>query len=146
MKKITKIVLIIGLFFMLIAIRAFVQPYFYDPLIAYFESDYLHMTMPEIKLGAYFLNIFLRYFLNASISLAILFLLFNSKKDFIFSMKFYVLAFSTLSLVLFICLKFAIFHSYLPVFYLRRFLIHPIFLLILIPAFYYQNLKRNYNL
>jgi exosortase F-associated protein len=28
-------------------------------------------------------------------------------------------------------------------YYIRRFIIHPLFLLLLLPAFYYQNLSKN---
>ena len=142
MRKSVRIGLIMMLFMMLILIRAVVQPYFYDPLLVYFKHDYLNASIPELDLGAYFLNIFYRYFLNTLISLAITYLVFDDKKSLYFSIKFYVLAFVVLSLILFILLKFNGSQNYLLTFYVRRFLIQPLFVFILLPAFYYQKLKR----
>jgi len=142
MKKTVQIVLIVLLFLMLIAVRAFVEPYFYDPLIEYFKVDYLHNSIPEISLGVFFLNIFYRYFLNTIISLAILYLVFNNYRALKFSFKFYAIAFFLLSITLFILLKYNLSNDYKLIFYVRRFLIHPIFLLVLLPAFYYQKLRQ----
>ena len=141
MRKSVRILLIIVLFIMLILIRAVVQPYFYDPLLDYFKHDYLNASIPELDFGAYFLNIFYRYFLNTIISLAIIYLVFYDEKALYFSIKFYVLAFLVFSLMLFILLKFNVTQNYLLTFYVRRFLIQPLFVFILLPAFYYQRLK-----
>jgi len=129
------------LFLMLILIRALVQPYFYDPLLDYFKHDYLNASIPELNFGAYFLNIFYRYFLNTVISLAIIYLVFDDKKALYFSIKFYILVFVVLSLMLFVLLKFNVTQGYLLTFYVRRFLIQPLFVFLLLPAFYYQRLK-----
>ncbi len=141
MKKTTRIGFIVLLVFMLVAVRAFVQPYFYDPLIAYFKTEYLYSSIPEINFFKFFLNIFLRYSLNSVISLAILYLVFDSLRVLKFSLKFYLFAFLILSIVLYVLLEFDLNLGYRIIFYVRRFLIHPIFLLILVPAFYYQKLK-----
>lgn len=127
---------------MLVAVRVFVQPYFYDPLIEYFKADYLHNSIPEINLNFFFLNLFYRYFMNTIISLAILYVVFDNFKILKFSFKFYTIAFVALSVILFILLKFNLSNDYKLIFYVRRFLIHPIFLLVLLPAFYYQKLKQ----
>ena len=141
MRKSVRIGLIIILFLMLILIRAVLQPYFYDPLLDYFKHDYLNASIPELNFSAYFLNIFYRYFLNCIISLAIIYLIFKDVKALYFSIKFYVLAFAVLSLLLFVLLKFNVTQNYLLTFYVRRFLIQPLFVFILLPAFYYQTLK-----
>ncbi|MDO9136350.1 MAG: exosortase F system-associated protein [Lutibacter sp.] len=141
MRKSVRIGLIMMLFLMLILIRALVQPYFYDPLLDYFKHDYLNASIPELNFGAYFLNIFYRYFLNTVISLAIIYLVFNDKKALYFSIKFYILLFVVLSLMLFILLKFNVTQGYLLTFYVRRFLIQPLFVFLLLPAFYYQKRK-----
>ena len=142
MKNLTQKLLIVILVLMLVSVRVFVQPYFYDPLIEYFKADYLHNLIPEINLGVFFLNIFYRYFLNTIISLAIIHLVFNNFKTLKFSFKFYTLAFVLLSITLFILLKYNLSNDYKLIFYVRRFLIHPIFLLVLLPAFYYQKLRE----
>ncbi len=141
MRKSVRILLIVVLFLMLILIRAVLQPYFYDPLLDYFKYDYLNASIPELDFSTYFLNIFYRYFLNTLISLAIIYLVFKDVKALYFSIKFYVLAFLALSLILFILLKFNVTQNYLLTFYVRRFLIQPLFVFILLLAFYYQKLK-----
>ncbi len=127
-------------FFLLILVRAFQSKLFYDPFINYFKNDYLHQVIPKFNSFKLYLNIFFRYLLNSLISIGIIYLLFQ--KQFLkFSLQFYAIAFVILIFLLFIVLKIQLFESYLPLFYLRRFLIHPIFILLLIPIFYYQ--KKN---
>lgn len=141
MTKILKILFLVILFLLLIAVRAFVQPYFYDPLITYFKNDYLLAPIPEINFTNFFLNLLYRYTLNTVISLAIIYIVYTNLKVLKFSVKFYTIAFIVLSSILFILLKFDFNINYRLIFYVRRFLIHPIFLLVLLPAFYYQKLK-----
>jgi exosortase F-associated protein len=140
-----KYIILFFLFLSLIMVRAFVEPLFYDPLIEYFKHDYLKMPIPKLNLTTYLLNISYRFFLNTIISLAILFVIFKEVNVFLFSVKIYVASFVVLICFLFVLLKFEIIESYLVVFYVRRFLIHPIILLVLIPAFYYQKLILKIN-
>ena len=128
---------VFALFFMLVLVRAYAKQLFYDPFIAYFKDDYLHQAIPEFNSFKLYLNIAFRYWLNTLISMGIIYLLFQ--KQFLkFSLQFYSIAFIILLILLLVVLQFNLFKSYLPLFYLRRFLIHPIFVLLLIPAFYYQ--------
>lgn len=143
MKKSIRIVLIILLFAMLIVIRGFVAPYFYDPLNDYFKNDYLYTAVPKINFYPYFLHLFLRYVLNAIISLGIIYLFFYHKKTMLFAVKFYVIAFVSLAVLLFVLLNFNLSEGYMLTFYVRRFLIHPLFLFVLLPAFYYEKLRGN---
>ena len=145
MKKTTRIGLIVLMLFLLISIRAFLEPFFYDPLINYYKSNYLMNSIPELKLGAYFLNLFLRYSINSIISILIIHLIFNNFRTIRFVLKFYVFAFIILSILLFLFLQFEPLSNKLMIFYLRRFLIQPLFLFILLPAFYYQKLKFKDN-
>ena len=141
MNKSKNVVLIVILLAMLVGIRAFVEPFFYDPLIAYFKSDSLTKTLPELNLSFYFGNIFLRYTLNSIVSLAIIYLIFQNIKTVLFSIKFYVISFIGLCFVLFLLLNFEELANNLLIFYVRRFLIQPLFLFILVFAFYYQKLQ-----
>ncbi len=140
MNNITRFALVVLLFLILVVIRAVAIAYFYDPLIHYFKNDHLNMSLPEIDFGKFYLFLFFRYCLNAVVSLTIIHLSFSNLKVLTFAIKFYVMAFVILSVVLLMLLKLNLFDSYLPVFYVRRFLIHPLFLLILLPAFYYQKM------
>ena len=137
MHKYLKYFGVLTLFFMLILVRAYAKQLFYDPFITYFKDDYLHQAIPNYDAIKLYLNIAFRYLLNSIISIGVIYLLFQ--KQFLkFSLQFYGIAFMILMILLVIVLQFHLFKSYLPLFYLRRFLIHPIFVLLLIPAFYYQ--------
>jgi exosortase F-associated protein len=141
MNKLIQIIVVFSLFGLLIAIRVFLAPFFYDPLNVYFKTNYLQASIPIINFNIFFLNIFYRYFLNTIISLAIIYVIFKSRNTILFSIKFYILAFLVLSIILYFLLKFPVNNEYMLVFYVRRFLIQPLFLFILLPAFYYQKLK-----
>ena len=143
MKKVVRLFFIVLMVGILIVIRGFVAPFFYDPLRDYFLSDYLHVSVPAIDLGHFFLHLFLRYFLNAIVSLALIYLIFKKLALVQFSVRFYILAFVILGFILYLILQFKISDNYMLLFYIRRFLIHPLFVFILLPAFYYQNLKQS---
>lgn len=138
MKRIINILLVIVLVLLLFLVRAFEDSLFYDPLIIYFQNDYLYTTIPEIKMPRFFLDIFFRYLINSIISLGILWILFKKRSYIKFAAKFYGYAFLFLSIVLlfFVITEFR--DGYLFPFYVRRFLVQPLFLFLLIPAFYYQ--------
>ena len=140
MNKYIKYFLVVVFFFLLVLVRSFAAELFHDPFMQYFKNDYLYKVIPYYNNIELFKNLFFRYALNSIISIGIIYLLFQ-KQFLVFSLKFYIIAFLILSTLLFIVLHFEFFKSYLPLFYLRRFLIHPIFVLLLIPAFYYQ--KKN---
>ncbi len=142
MRKFLNILAVCVLIILLVLIRAFQDDLFYDPLIVYFKNDYLYTKIPEIDTFKFFVNILYRYTLNTLISLAIIWVLFQKKTYLKFSIKFFGLAFLILSVVLmfFVITEFK--NGYLFPFYVRRFLIHPLFLFLLIPAFYYQKRLR----
>ncbi|MDY7395326.1 exosortase F system-associated protein [Aureibaculum sp. 2210JD6-5] len=138
MSKTARWILVISLFVLLVLVRAFQNYLFYDPFINYFDNDYLAKPIPEYHTIGLFASLLLRYFINTVISLAIIYVIFRKKGLVRFSIKFYIAAFIFLSVVYFILLKMEMLDGYLLTFYVRRFLIHPVFVLILVPAFYYQ--------
>jgi len=139
MSKWTKYVLAAGLVFCLILVRMFETELFYDPFLAYFKGDFYNTEFPEYDLTKLSLNIVFRYFLNSAISLGIIWFLFGNKN--------YV-KFSVVILISFLILLLPVYIYFIENqfnlgenigFYVRRFLIQPMLLLILIPAFFYQN-------
>lgn len=135
-----RIVIILGLFFALVLVRAFEQQLFYDPFIEYFWIDYLSEPIPVFSGSKLLVSLIFRYSLNTIISLFIIYIAFQNKSFVIFSVKFYMIAFVILGITFFIILKGELAHGYLFAFYIRRFLIHPLFVLLLLPAFYYKQL------
>jgi exosortase F-associated protein len=142
MRKRYRILLIIPLVLLLMLVRYFGPKLFYDPFINYFESDYLTAVFPDFNMLKLFFYLTIRYVVNMIISLNIIFLIFRKRKIINFTLKFYFIAFIVLGLIYFFQLRMEFSNGYLFAFYVRRMLIHPMFLLILLPALYYQKLSR----
>jgi len=142
MKKRYRVLLIGILIIILGAIRYFEQDLFYDPLIVFFKSDYLLGLIPQMDMAKLMFNLSLRYSINSLISLAIIYVSFRDVNILKFSAILYaVLYVLATSVFIFLVLNIEREH-YLALFYVRRFLIHPLFILILLPAFYYYRLSR----
>lgn len=135
-----RILMIIVLFFALVLVRGFSQAIFYDPFILYFKNDYLHLPIPEFSGSKLLLNLAFRYGINSIVSLIIIYVAFQNRSFLKFSVKFYLIAFIVLIITFFIILKGELANGYLFAFYIRRFIIHPLFVLLLLPAFYYKQL------
>lgn len=142
MKKVLNISIVVVLVGLLILIRMFEDALFYDPLLSFFKMDYKTLPLPEMDTFALQTGIVLRFLLNSLISLAIIWIVF---KD-IEIVKVSCLLYGLLFVVLFMVFSLIIFTSegtktHFVLFYVRRFLIQPLFLLILLPAFYFQKYK-----
>lgn len=140
LKKRYRIIFIGFLFLLLVMVRAFEGDLFYDPFIEYFINDYLHKPIPVFSGSKLLLSLIFRYSLNTLISLVIIYLAFQNKDFLKFSVKFYIVAFIVLTFTYLMILKGELVHGYLFAFYVRRFIIHPLFVLLLLPAFYYKQL------
>lgn len=128
----------IVLVILLALIRTF-ESKFYDPFLDYFKGDYMKLSFPEYDSFKLFLSLFFRYTLNSLISLAIIQVLF---KDFMltkFASVLYLLLFVILIVAFFAIINFSDESNNFLLFYVRRFLIQPLFVLLFVPAFYYQN-------
>lgn len=129
------------LIFCLILVRKFETELFYDPFLAYFKGDFYNAEFPDYDLMKIIFNISFRYLLNSIISLAVIWFLFWNLK--------YV-KFSAIVLLVFWIILLPIYIYFIENqfnlgenigFYIRRFLIQPLMLLILIPAFFYHKQK-----
>lgn len=136
-----KIGILLVLTLLLIGIRACEEELFYDPFLIYFKGDYMSLEFPKFDSFQLFLNLTFRYFLNTITSLMIIHVLFL---DFRFT-KFISILYAFLFLVLIVSFFSILFffdkESNFVLFYIRRFLIQPLLLLLFIPAFFYQ--KQN---
>ena len=142
MTQLTRILLISLLLLILVVIRAVGNDLFYDPLISFFKHDHLNMDLPKLEWGRFYLFLTLRFWLNSLISIAIIYLIFPKLKILGFSAKVYLLAFLILILAFYIMYSYSEVGYYRPLFYIRRFLIHPVLLLLLIPAFYHKQITN----
>lgn len=135
----TRVIFTLLLVFALALIRFFESKLFYDPFLSFFKSEFQNKLLPEYNPLKLYLNLSFRYFLNSIISLGIIYVLFQSKPILKLSLWLYLLFFVILIVLLFVEINF--FKDYLLLFYTRRFLIQPLFLILFIPAFYYQKVN-----
>ena len=127
---------------LLILVRAFESQLFYDPLLVYFNGDYLKLPLPEFDYVLLFLGLLFRFTLNTIFSLGILYFLFKDREMISFAAVLYVLLFVILIVAFFSIVYFFKSDQNLILFYVRRFLIQPLFVIVFIPAFYFQKLKE----
>lgn len=129
-----------GLFliFLLVAIRAFEDRIFYDPFLDYFKLNYNSLPLPKIDVVKLFFSLGFRFYLNSIISLGLIRLIFNDAK----MVKFSIFLYSVLGMILMISFFFVLIKfgetNKMNLFYIRRFIIQPIFIMLFLPAFYYQ--------
>lgn len=138
--KITILILIVLVSF-LAMIRIVEHTLFYDPLLNYFKSDYTNFPLPLIDNLKLFLGLFFRYFLNTIVSISIIYVVFKDFQLVKFASALYLIFFVILIVIFFFVLSFYGEESKMALFYIRRFLIQPILLLLFIPGFYIQ--KQN---
>lgn len=142
MNRLIKYILLFLLFGMLVLIRWFENELFYDPYLVFFKNDYLYKDAPDVEVFKATLFTVLRYVLNTIISLAILFVVFRDKGV----VKFSGFIYFVVSVLLLIGYLYFVLNpkqeTYYVFFNIRRFLIQPILLILLLPAFYYYQLKK----
>jgi len=136
------LILLFVLFGMLVLIRVFENELFYDPYLLFFKNDYLHIDSPRREIFKLTMYTSLRYVLNSSISLGIIYLFFKDKSIVKFSLAVFTIAYVVLIAVFLYFVIQADKEDYYLFFNFRRFLIQPILLLLLLPAFYYYKLKQ----
>lgn len=125
-----------------VLIRLFQNDLFYDPLILFYKSNFQSATFPSVDFWTYNLNLLLRFGLNTILSLLIIWFWFEKKSYVVFSAVLYAVIF-VLAMVAFWIVEHRISpEDYMKLFYIRRFLIQPILVIILIPAFYFQQITK----
>lgn len=142
MPKSLKYILLFVLVGLLILIRFFEDSLFYDPYLTFFQNDYLYLDSPRrevIKLVGFTT---LRYVLNSVISLGILYVVFKDKSIVKFSAIVYGIAFVILIILFLYFVANPKQEDYYLFFNIRRFLIQPLLLILLLPAFYYHKLTK----
>ncbi|WP_310992481.1 exosortase F system-associated membrane protein [Aequorivita marina] len=142
MSKLLKIIGLVFLVGLLVLIRAYEDILFYDPLLDFYKMDYKTQPLPKMDTFALQMGVVFRFLLNTITSLAILWLIFKDRAIIKLSAILYFVFFVVLLLVF----NLIIFTAegtglHLILFYIRRFLIQPLFLLILLPAFYFHKHK-----
>lgn len=124
-------------------IRNYEDQLFYDPFLNFFKGITSQRSYPDVIQWKLYLHSFLRYFLNTILSLLIIYSLFKNKEYVKLACIMYVFFFIILILLLAIALNFFS-DRFMFLFYTRRFIIQPLFLLLFVPGFYFQqqNFKK----
>lgn len=132
------ILIVLALILILIMVRVFEDDLFYDPFLAFFKDDFQNKSLPDFDGFHLFLGLFMRYFINSVVTVLIIHFLFKEisivKLTSILLFGFFIVLIG----MLFLLLNYSTHPDYLYVFYIRRFLIQPLFLILFVPAFYYQ--------
>lgn len=136
--RIAQVLVLVAL---LAIIRAFENQLFYDPFLDYFKSDFANVPLPIFNPFRLFFGLLFRYSMNTLVSLGIIYVLFKDIQMVKFALVLYYFFFMILIVSFFFIIYYVKGDNNLALFYVRRFLIQPIFVLLFVPAFYYQKLK-----
>lgn len=122
----------------LIGIRGVEDSIFYDPFLSYFRSADQTAVFPEFEWVKLIVSYLFRFLLNTFFSLLIIQNLFQNKEWTKQAFLLIALIFVIVFPIYLFCIsdKFQI--GYLFSFYIRRFVIQPLTLLLIIPIFYYR--------
>ena len=138
-----KVIVTIVIILCFAIIRNLESELFYDPFLNYFKFDFKNSPFPEVNNFKLFCGLLFRYLINSVLSLILIYTLFHDKDILKFSMLLYGFFIIVLFVMFFVILKYFQEWNWL-LFYVRRFIIQPIFVILFIPAFYYQqqNFKK----
>ncbi|MGI9526484.1 MAG: exosortase F system-associated membrane protein [Weeksellaceae bacterium] len=141
--KILRWIIVALLIFGLILVRKFQTDLFYDPLLEFFHQDFLNIEFPTMDIPKHFGSIALRYAINSVLSLGIIWFIFLDKEIIKFSAIILGVFFFIFLIpyYYFIATEFSQFYT--AGFYVRRLLIQPVMLLILIPAIWYWKNQKD---
>lgn len=132
------LVAVVVLVFALILVRAFESKLFYDPFLDFFHGEIQNKPLPKYDGFKLFVGLFFRYLINSIITVSIVYLLFKETSIVKLTIFLLIGLFVFLITILFLIFNFSSQPDYLFIFYIRRFLIQPLFLILFVPAFYYQ--------
>lgn len=136
--KVFRILAIVTLVFLIILVRAFENQLFNDPLLEFFKKDFSSLSLPDVSNYAYFIVLFFRYAINTMLSLGVIYFVFNEIELVKLSLVLYLLFFALLIIGFFTVANISYENQKWHLFYIRRFIIQPIFLLLFVAGFYYQ--------
>jgi exosortase F-associated protein len=122
----------------LVSVRFLEDKIFYDPFLAFFKGDYKVAHIPEFLWGKLIVSHFFRFFLNLFFSAVVIYFMFLNKKWTLQAVVLITVAFLFFFPIYLWCLYTNMEIGYLFTFSVRRFIIQPIILLLIIPIFYYR--------
>jgi exosortase F-associated protein len=136
--KILNFILVFAGILGLISVRFLEDKIFYDPFLEFFKADYKVAQVHDYICGKLMLSHFFRFALNLIFSAIVVHFMFLNKKWTIQAVFLMAVAFLFFFPIYLWCLYSKMEIGYLFTFSVRRFVIQPIILLLIIPIFYYR--------
>ena len=136
--KILNFILVFAGILGLVSVRFLEDKIFYDPFLEFFKADYKMAQVPDFIWGKLMLSHFFRFALNLIFSAIVVHFMFLNKKWTIQAVFLMAVAFLFFFPIYLWCLYSKMEIGYLFTFSVRRFVIQPIILLLIIPIFYYR--------
>lgn len=136
--KILKGLLVIAGICGLIGVRVFEESLFYDPFLTYFHEANQNISFPSFEWGRLITGHLFRFFLNLFFSCLIIYGLFKNKMWTIQGAVMMTIVFAIAFPIYLYCIHDKLEIGYLFSFYMRRFVIQPLIILLIVPMFYYR--------
>jgi len=131
-------ILVLAGFLGLIAVRGLEDKIFYDPFLTYFKLADQSAAFPQFVWGRLILSYLFRFGLNTFFSLIIIHFIFQNKHWTKQAFVLILLVFAIIFPIYLYCINDEFRFGYLFSFYVRRFVIQPLTLILIIPIFYYR--------
>lgn len=136
--KILNFILVFAGILGLVSVRFLEDKIFYDPFLEFFKADYKVAQVPDFIWGKLMLSHFFRFALNLIFSAIVVHFMFLNRKWTLQAVVLIAVAFVFFFPIYLWCLYSKMEIGYLFTFSVRRFVIQPIILLLIIPIFYYR--------
>ena len=133
-----RILLVIFGIFGLIGVRMVEESLFYDPFLNYFHAADKNAQFPDFEWAKLIINYIFRFSLNLILSAFVVHLVFKNKEWTMQAVVLMLLVFAITFPIYLYCIYTRFEVGYLFSFYMRRFVIQPLILLLIIPLFYYR--------
>jgi len=122
----------------LIGVRILEDKIFYDPFLEYFHEANKNIAFPSFEWGKLIISHFFRFAINLFFSVIIIYFLFKNKQWTLQGALMITIIFLITFPVYLYCVSDRFEIGYLFSFYMRRFVIQPLILLLVVPMFYYR--------
>ena len=130
--------LVLAGIFGLIGVRFFEDKLFYDPFLNYFHEADKQAVFPNFIWSKLILNYLFRFLLNLIFSAIVVQGFFQNRKWTLQAVVLILIVFAIAFPIYLYCISTKFQIGYLFSFYIRRFVIQPLILLLIIPMFYYR--------
>lgn len=137
MKILSLFLVILGVFG-LIGVRILEERLFYDPFLGYFHEAQKNIPFPPFEWGKLIAGYLFRFVLNLFFSCLIIHFWFRNRQWTIQGAILITIIFLITFPIYLYCIYDRFEIGYLLSFYMRRFVIQPLILLLIIPMFYYR--------